>query len=139
MNAVTHRHLEIYFQQLLTTAINKALFQKRLGALQKSIRILRDINELYHEVKNSQNPDTQHVCARYMLTQGIIFMENGDHSLFKYRIKCLLEAVKHLLNELKRRLKGINFISLDKIKSKLAFKIQRNVRSLVNLRSFWLR
>lgn len=122
---VTNREYELYFQQILITATNKALFHRRLGSWVVAHEMFDSIKVIYSNAKCSHNPDTQFACARYILTRAVIYADIGS---FDRAIEKLIEGLKCLLAEQEIR----NKIDLGRKEKKMSkknlYKCQRNVR-----------
>ena len=72
------RSLEKYFQQVLITNMNKAIYMKRIGAKEAAFDVLQGSMKLYNELKKSNKVNTLHICAKYVLTFGCLKMESGS-------------------------------------------------------------
>jgi hypothetical protein len=67
--------LEIYFQHMLLMSITKAFYYQRINKLHASLTILESVDHIFKELKQSSNPRTLHICGRYIVTIGNIYMD----------------------------------------------------------------
>lgn len=123
---VTHRHMELYFQQVILSALNKAWYYKRIDYVVVAIEVLEPITPLCDQLKSSKNPDTLYLCGRFALTQGALHMDRAPVTT-TLKIDRLIEGLDILLSEQKIRLRGMNFIVAEKLRPKYAYRLHRNV------------
>ena len=121
---VSHRQYELYFQQLLLTATNKAHYYERTGYLGTAYNVLMSVHGIYSSVKVSINPNTQHICAQYMATIGNIFM---DHSAPELAMPYFVDSLKMFHQENRALCRDIKSFELKRMTPKIAYKIQQNV------------
>ncbi len=122
--SVAHRQLELYFQQMLETAISKAWYNRRMGAPREAIVMLDSMAEMQAKLQTSRNPDTQHLCARYALTKGALQVDAGDYVA---AIGTHLDGLRCLLAEQRYRFKNIIIVHVRKLSQKSVHKMRRNV------------
>ena len=80
----------------METAINKSLFHRRTGLINMSHNALDSVDEIYLTAKNSKNPDTIYMAAKFVMTQAALFLE-GD--LYLRAAEKQLEALELLYRE----------------------------------------
>eukprot|EP00826_Nyctotherus_ovalis_P056460 TRINITY_DN7627_c0_g2_i1.p1 TRINITY_DN7627_c0_g2~~TRINITY_DN7627_c0_g2_i1.p1 ORF type:complete len:245 (-),score=44.07 TRINITY_DN7627_c0_g2_i1:36-770(-) len=123
------KSLEEYLRQILLTAISKALYYKRTGSSYTAIEVLEESRELLFELLNSKCSGTLHICCRFILSLGLIYLESART---KKALEIFLEAVKVLGAELKILLEPVNYFMQIASSRKLMHKIRRNL-SFLNL------
>jgi len=126
-NYTSHRNLELYFQQLLETAINKSLFYSRSYALLRSSQILDSVKPIYDNLSKSLNANSLYICARFSATQGIIYMEAQG---YVESIDYFVEAVRLLSEEFKLRLSKLLVAKRKDWDPQIKYKICRCVFSM---------
>lgn len=120
---VSKRNIELYFQALLETSVNKAWFCNRTRSYEQAHETLDSVYQIYANLRQSKNPDSQHVCAVYLLARGAIFLDNYN---YESALKKHLAGLKCLIAELKIRF-GQGLKLLHTIPSKTLYKMRRNV------------
>lgn len=122
---VSHKQLELYYQNIIMSSINKAWFYRGLGLVQSAERVLESVKELKEKLINSLNPDTLSICARYAIADGALSM---DQSLYNNAIDKLIGAIKLLAEEQKLRYRKMNCFQINQLKIKQIYLIRRNVK-----------
>ena len=120
----TRGQMETYFLQLLLSVITKAWYFKRYNHPENAIEVLQGSFDLFSELKTSLHAEAHHVCARYALTLGIIYLEVGS---YESALAIMLEGIKCLLEEQKIRYKTVNHLVEDRFPPKLCYRLRRNV------------
>jgi hypothetical protein len=121
--AISHRQLELYFQNIILASINKAIFYQKLSMTAASERVLESVNNLFEQLKKSNNRNTKSICARYLLTKAVLCLDQSITSI--QAIDDLLEAIKLLMEEQKGRTYNIFFLGQQQIKEE--HMLRRNV------------
>ena len=67
--------LEIYFQHILLMAITKALYYQRINKLSTALAILESVDHIFNKLKESLNPKSLHICGRYIMSIGNVYMD----------------------------------------------------------------
>lgn len=131
--AVSKHQMELYFQQLLSSAIVRALYHLKTGREDLSLEELNHHLELYESLKDSTSPDTQQICARFVMAKAGILMENGGAVPAWGKLTLMLQGMRHLFTELKRRLRtaGANLAHTEGQDPGQAFKVRRCVPSCI--------
>ena len=98
--------LELYFQEILNLAINKAIHFERMNKYQDAIEALNASENLFKEMKKSKSVETLHICSRYVLCFGIIYMESSQiqnaHDKLIEGMECIMHEINLILNHLDR-------------------------------------
>lgn len=116
--------LERYFQQILLWTINKALYFKRGGSSTSAIAVLEGAVNLYEALRSSQYPETLHICGRFALVLGLLYLEVQLNS---NALDILVEGVKCWGVEQKMRLKEFNQLTVGGMTLRVRYKIRRNL------------
>lgn len=121
---ISHRQLELYFQQILQVAINKSLFFRRLGKYEAGYTILKSTEKIYWEMNVSLNPKSQQICSQYKTVMGIILFEAGllDESVLEFMF-----ALKTLRREHMNLCKNFQCLRFENMNPNEAVLIEKNV------------
>ncbi len=126
MATVSHRQLELYFQQLIETAINKSLYHRRMGRVPLAWLTLNSVETVYRNARSSHNLDTQNLCARFDMTRGALMMDSGSP---EQALDCFLESLRILASEQHARCSRVPVTLRNRWDAKTRFKARRNVIS----------
>jgi len=122
-NKISKRQLEQYFQQMIETSIVKSWYYRRLNNMGFALDSLDSCHRIFHELRQSENPDSLYICAKYRLIQGVLLLDtnNYNQAIDKYN-----EALKLLNKESNIRCCGHAFLHERKFSQKALYKIRRN-------------
>ena len=129
LETTSHRQLELYIQQALEAAINKTLYNRRIGSVGMAQRGLDSVKGIFNSAKSSLNPDTQYICARYLLTKGALHM---DEAAYQSSILAHIDALRCLAQEQTTRCTSQLTLLKSMNVSKSKYKIRRNVRKVLS-------
>lgn len=73
-SCVQHQ-LEIYFEHVILMAITKAIYYQRINNISTALAILDSVESIFNELKKSLKPRSLHICGRYIMTIGNIYMD----------------------------------------------------------------
>eukprot|EP00826_Nyctotherus_ovalis_P027547 TRINITY_DN2152_c0_g3_i7.p1 TRINITY_DN2152_c0_g3~~TRINITY_DN2152_c0_g3_i7.p1 ORF type:complete len:446 (+),score=127.04 TRINITY_DN2152_c0_g3_i7:391-1728(+) len=116
--------LERYFQQILLWTVNKSLYFKRGGSSTSAIAVLEGATCLYETMRNSLHPETLHICGRFALALGLLYLEVQLNS---NALDILVEGVKCWGVEQKMRLKNFNQLTVGGMTFRARYKIRRSL------------
>eukprot|EP00826_Nyctotherus_ovalis_P030623 TRINITY_DN24443_c0_g2_i1.p1 TRINITY_DN24443_c0_g2~~TRINITY_DN24443_c0_g2_i1.p1 ORF type:complete len:564 (-),score=165.73 TRINITY_DN24443_c0_g2_i1:118-1809(-) len=116
--------LESYYKQFLLGLINKALYLKRQNLLPSAIAELTNAIELCREAKYSRRSETVHVCGRFFLCLGVLYLEVR---VIDEAQSYLLEGIKCLIQEHKLLTAPLSFIRECLLTSRQSRKMRRNL------------
>jgi len=120
---ISKKALEEYLRQILLTAISKTLYYKRICSPLASIEVLESSHKLLLELLSSKRSTTLHICAKFTLCLGLIYLESSET---KKALEAFLEAIKILNSELKILISPIgHFIRVASCKP--LYKLRRNL------------
>ena len=105
--------------------MNKAMYHRRNNSLWVSHQLLDAVSGIYDALKLSLNPDTLHLCARFLLTKAALFLE--DSAAFANSIQYFTDGLKHLVKEHKIRSTSQSVFIRIRREPKVLFKIRRCV------------
>jgi hypothetical protein len=121
----SHRHLELYFQQVILTAINKAGHLSRQCQFEGAKECLGSVAQLVGELNHSRKPESLHVSARYQLALAVGMLDRGECN---EALERLLEATRILSAEQRLLYRGHVFLLEERLEAREAYCIQRCVR-----------
>ncbi len=122
------REIELYFQQVVETAISKAWYYRRMGCPGTTNEMLETVLGMVETLCKSRDPDTQHLCAKYFLTRGALRI---DASQYDTAVEMHLRAVKNLDAEQRVRFGSLPYVLSGRSNPKAMYKMRRCYRFLI--------
>jgi len=108
------------------------MYCKRLDGITMAVECLETVSGLINELKLSKNMNTLNLCARYYITQGVLYLERGNLSgIADLKIDFFMEALQILYKEFNIRYHPYAYILREKLRQKEEYRLHRVICMII--------